>query len=150
VAVEKPTRVQVATNRRARYDYEIEDELEAGMVLTGTEVKSLRDGKAELQDGYAEIEHGELFLNQVHIPEYRQGNVFNHEPRRRRKLLAHREQIDRLHRKVTEKGYTLVPLELYFSSGRAKVKLGLARGKKKYDKRESVKARDVRRELERE
>ncbi len=150
MAVEKPTRVQVATNRRARYDYEIEDELEAGMVLTGTEVKSLRDGKAELQDGYAEIEHGELFLNQVHIPEYRQGNVFNHEPRRRRKLLAHREQIDRLHRKVTEKGYTLVPLELYFSSGRAKVKLGLARGKKKYDKRESVKARDVRRELERE
>jgi SsrA-binding protein len=150
VAIEKPTRVQVATNRRARYDYEIEDELEAGMVLTGTEVKSLRDGKAELQDGYAEIEHGELFLNQVHIPEYRQGNVFNHEPRRRRKLLAHREQIDRLHRKVTEKGYTLVPLELYFSSGRAKVKLGLARGKKKYDKRESVKARDVRRELERE
>ncbi len=150
MAIEKPTRVQVATNRRARYDYEIEDELEAGMVLTGTEVKSLRDGKAELQDGYAEIEHGELFLNQVHIPEYRQGNVFNHEPRRRRKLLAHREQIDRLHRKVTEKGYTLVPLELYFSSGRAKVKLGLARGKKKYDKRESVKARDVRRELERE
>lgn len=150
MAVEKPTRVQIATNRRARYDYEIEDELEAGMVLTGTEVKSLRDGKAELQDGYAEIEHGELFLNQVHIPEYRQGNVFNHEPRRRRKLLAHREQIDRLHRKVTEKGYTLVPLELYFSSGRAKVKLGLARGKKKYDKRESVKARDVRRELERE
>lgn len=139
---------RIASNRKARFEYEVEDELEAGMVLAGTEVKSLRDGRAQLQDAYAMVEHGEVFLYQLHIGEYAHGNVFNHEPRRARKLLLHRREIERLERKVREKGYTLIPLELYFKRGRAKVKIGLCRGKKQYDKRATVKERDRLRDTE--
>ena len=141
---------KIVTNRRAYHDYSVEEELEAGLVLTGTEVKSLRDGKAQLTDAYAMIEGGEAFMHQVHISEYKQGNIFNHEPRRVRKLLLKRTEIERLVRKVREKGYTLIPLELYFKRGRAKVKIGLCKGKKQYDKRATVRDRDLRREAERE
>lgn len=141
---------KIVTNRRAYHDYSVEEELEAGLVLTGTEVKSLRDGKAQLNDAYAMIEGGEAFMHQVHIAEYKQGNIFNHEPRRVRKLLLKRTEIERLIRKVREKGYTLIPLELYFKRGRAKVKIGLCKGKKQYDKRATVRDRDLRREAERE
>ncbi len=133
----------VAQNRKARYDYHIDDTLEAGLVLVGTEVKSLRAGRATLVDGYAEVEHGEAYLHGVHIPEYTQGTWTNHEPRRVRKLLMHRTEIDRLERRVNERGFTLIPLSLYFKDGRAKVELALARGKKSYDKRHAIAAREA-------
>ena len=136
----------IAQNRRARYDYHIDDTVEAGLVLTGTEVKSLRAGRATLTDGFADIHQGEAFLHGVHIPEYTQGTWTNHEPRRVRKLLLHRREIDRLESKVNERGYTLIPLALYFRDGRAKVELALARGKKSYDKRQALAARQANRE----
>jgi len=139
----------VAQNKKARYDYQISDTWEAGLVLTGTEVKSLRAGRASLIDGFAEIDDGEAWLLGVHIPEYTQGTWTNHTPRRRRKLLLHRAEIDRIGAKVAEKGFTLVPLSLYFSGGRAKVEIGLGKGKRSYDKRHAMAARDARRETER-
>jgi SsrA-binding protein len=139
----------VATNRKARHDYHIEDVFEAGLVLTGTEVKSLRAGRASLVDGFATVSGGEVWLEGVHIPEYALGTWTNHEPRRRRKLLLHREQIDRLAAQTREKGLTLVPLALYFIDGRAKIELGLARGKRTYDKRQALRERQDRREADR-
>ena len=140
----------VAQNKKARHDYLITDTWEAGLVLTGTEVKSLRAGRASLVDGFAEVENGEAWLLGVHIPEYTAGTWTNHTPRRKRKLLLHRLEIDRIESKTSEKGFTLVPLSLYFKDGRAKVELGLGRGKKSYDKRQAMAARDARRETVRE
>lgn len=139
----------VARNRRARHDYHIEDVLEAGLVLTGTEVKSLRAGRASLTDGFAQVSGGEAWLHGVHIPEYLQGTWTNHEPRRVRKILLHRKQIDRLASSTAERGLTLVPLTLYFSDGKAKVEIALARGKRTYDKRQDLARRDAAREVER-
>jgi SsrA-binding protein len=139
----------VATNRKARHDYTIEDTLEAGLVLTGTEVKSLRAGRASLVDGYAFIDGGEAWLDAVHIPEYHEGTWTNHPPRRRRKLLLHREEIDKLASKSEETGHTIVPLALYFRDGRAKAEIALARGKKEYDKRQTLREKQDRRESDR-
>jgi SsrA-binding protein len=139
----------VARNRRARHDYQIEDVYEAGLVLTGTEVKSLRAGRASLADGFAQVTDGEAWLHNVHIPEYLQGTWTNHEPRRIRKLLMHRKEIDRLSRETAERGLTLIPLSLYFSDGKAKVELALARGKRTYDKRHDLAKRDAAREVDR-
>jgi SsrA-binding protein len=136
----------VAQNKKARHDYHIDDTLEAGLVLVGTEVKSLREGRASLVDGFAEIDDGEAWLHNVHIPEYTQGTWTNHSARRKRKLLLHRTEIDKLQRKVSEKGFTLVPLALYFKDGRAKVEIGVARGKKAYDKRHAIAERTANRE----
>jgi SsrA-binding protein len=140
----------VATNRYASYRYELLDRLECGMVLEGTEVKALRDGSAQLKDGYAGVRNGELWLYNVHIPPYGPAARENHEPERPRKLLAHRREIDRLVGKIQERGLTLVPTRLYFSDGRAKVEIALARGKDRFDKRETIKARDQRRDVDRE
>jgi SsrA-binding protein len=139
----------IASNRRARHDYTIEDTVEAGLVLTGTEVKSLRAGRASLVDGFGQITDGEAWLHGVHIPPYTQGTWTNHEPRRVRKLLLHRKEIDKLASSVNERGLTLVPLSLYFSDGKAKIELGLARGKRTYDKRQDLAKRDAAREVER-
>ena len=139
----------VAENRRARHDYHIHETFEAGVVLTGTEIKSLRGGRANLTDSYARIENGELFLISAHISPYDQGNRFNHEPRRNRKLLMHKSEILRLLGKTREKGYTLVPLKIYLSHGLAKVELALASGKDLYDKRQSAAEKDAKREVER-
>ncbi len=139
----------IATNRKARHDYAIEDTIEAGIMLSGTEVKSLRAGRASLVDGYAVIIDGEAYLQQVHIPEYTEGTWTNHTPRRTRKLLLHREQIAKLDRRTSEQGLTLVPLSLYFTDGRAKVELAVARGKRTFDKRQSLKERQDRRETDR-
>jgi SsrA-binding protein len=137
----------VASNRKARHDYAILDTYEAGMALTGTEVKSLRAGRASLVDAFAQENRGEIFLHGLHIPEYTQGTWTNHEPRRPRKLLLNRIEIDRLLGKLKESGLTLVPLSLYFSDGWAKVELGLARGKRSYDKRQDLAKRDADREI---
>ena len=139
----------VATNRKARHDYTIEDTYEAGLVLTGTEVKSLRAGLAILVDGYAFIDGGEAWLDAVHIPEYFGGTWNNHAPRRKRKLLLHKAQILKIHNKIKEGGYTLVPLSLYFSDGRAKVELAVAKGKREYDKRQALRERQDNREAAR-
>lgn len=139
----------IARNRRARHDYHIEDVVEAGLVLTGTEVKSLREGRASLADGFGQITGGEAWLHNVHIPVYAQGTWTNHEPRRTRKLLLHRKEIDRLQRLIAERGFTLVPLSLYFSGGRVKVEMAAARGKRAYDKRQDLAKRDAAREVER-
>ena len=136
----------VAQNRKARHDYHVDDTVEAGLVLVGTEVKSLRAGRATLVDGFAEITGGEAFLHGVHIPEYTQGTWTNHEPRRVRKLLLNRQEIDKLEGKVNEKGFTLIPLSLYFKDGRAKVEIALARGKKSYDKRHALAEKQANRE----
>jgi SsrA-binding protein len=140
----------IASNRKARHDYTILDTLEAGLVLSGTEVKSLREGRASLVDGFALIDNGEVFLHGVHIPEYTEGTWNNHAPRRVRKMLLHRSEIERLIGKTREGGLTLVPLQLYFSDGRAKVEIALARGKKSYDKRQALAERDSNREITRE
>jgi SsrA-binding protein len=140
----------VARNRRARHEYELLEKVEAGLMLTGTEVKSLRQGKANLEDAYAEIDRGEAWLLGCDIPEYLQGNRMNHEPKRRRKLLLHRREIDKLGSRGAEKGLTIVPLQLYFKKGLAKVEIAIARGKKLYDKRESMKQRDAKRDIHRE
>lgn len=139
----------VATNRRARHDYAIEDTYEAGIVLTGTEVKSLREGRASLVDGYAFIDGGEAWLDAVHIPEYTEGTWNNHAPRRKRKLLLHKAQIIKMSQKTKEGGYTLVPMRIYFSDGRAKVEIAVAKGKREYDKRQTLAEREGRREAER-
>jgi len=138
----------VAQNKKARHDYHIDDTYEAGMVLVGTEVKSLRQGRASLVDGFAEVDGGEVWLHNVHIPEYTQGTWTNHSARRKRKLLLNRSEIARIERKVTEKGFTLVPLSIYFKDGRAKIEIAVARGKKEYDKRHTLAARDANREKE--
>ena len=140
----------VATNRKAYHDYFIEEKFEAGIVLTGTEVKSLRDGRANLQDSYASVKDGEAFLHHCHISPYSHGNLMNHDPLRVRKLLLHKKEINKLLGKTQQKGLTLVPLRIYFSErGKVKVELGLAKGKKQYDRRESIKAREAGREVER-
>ncbi|MGC8798067.1 MAG: SsrA-binding protein SmpB [candidate division WOR-3 bacterium] len=137
----------VATNRKARRDYTIYEQLEAGIVLTGAEVKSLREGGASLDGGYAVVENGELFLVDVNIAPYRQGNIFNRDPRRRRKLLVHKDEIRRLFGKTTLRGFTLIPLRLYFNDrGIAKVELALCKGKKVIDRREELKRRALKRE----
>ena len=139
----------IARNRRARHDYAIEDVFEAGIALTGTEVKSLRAGRASLTDGFALVSDGEVWLHNVHIPEYTQGTWNNHLPRRTRKLLLHRREIDRLVRLTQEQGLTLVPLSMYFKDGKVKVELAVARGKRTYDKRQDLARRDAAREVER-
>ena len=138
----------VAQNKKARHDYHIEDTFEAGMVLQGTEVKSLRAGRASLVDGFAEVDNHEMWLHGVHIPEYTQGTWTNHPARRKRKLLLNRAEIDKIERRVNEKGLTIVPLQLYFKDGRAKVEIALARGKKSWDKRHSLAERQANREVE--
>lgn len=141
------TRQVVAQNRRARHDYIIEETLEAGIALTGTEVKSLRGGRGSVKEAYAQDQDGELYLINAHIPPYEAANRFNHEPRRPRKLLVHRRELGSLIGRIRREGYTLVPISLYFNSrGIAKVELGLARGKKKVDKRETAKKRDWQRQ----
>lgn len=139
----------VATNRKARHDYTIEDTVEAGLVLSGTEVKSLRMGRASLVDGYGFIDGGEAWLDAVHIPEYTQGTWTNHPPRRKRKMLLHKAQIIKISQKTKEGGYTLIPLSIYFSDGRAKVELAIAKGKREYDKRHALRERQDKREAER-
>ena len=138
----------IAQNKKARHDYAIEDTYEAGLVLQGTEVKSLRMGRASLIDGFVDLDRGEAWLHGVHIPEYSQGTWSNHSARRKRKLLLHREEIDKIERRVNEKGLTVVPLALYFKDGRAKVEIALARGKKSWDKRQSIAERTAKREVE--
>ena len=139
----------ICMNRRARFDYDISETLEAGLVLQGTEVKSLRDGRASLKDAYAELLNGEMFLLHAHIDQYEQGNRANHDPERPRKLLMHRREIRRLIGKTKETGLTVVPLQLYFNHGKVKVELALAKGRKQYDKREAIAKRDAEREMKR-
>ncbi|MGH3094519.1 MAG: SsrA-binding protein SmpB [Streptosporangiales bacterium] len=139
----------IAQNRKARHDYHILDTYEAGVALAGTEVKSLRNGRASLVDGYGLVKDGEVWLENVHIPEYTEGTWTNHEPRRPRKLLLHKHEIDRLIGKTQEAGLTLVPLSLYFLDGKVKVELALARGKRAYDKRRTLAEKDAKREMER-
>jgi SsrA-binding protein len=141
-------RKMIAQNKKARHDYLIEDVYEAGLVLQGTEVKSLRQGRASLVDGFVDIDNGEAWLHGVHIPEYSQGTWTNHSARRKRKLLLNRVEIDKIQRRVAEKGLTVVPLSLYFLDGRAKVEIGLAKGKKSWDKRHSLAERQANREKE--
>ena len=139
----------IAQNKKARHDYAIEDVYEAGMVLTGTEVKSLRAGRASLVDGYATVDDGEIWLRGVHIPEYTMGTWTNHEPRRARKLLLRKDEVRRIQGKVKESGVTLVPLAMYFKDGYAKVEIAVARGRKSYDKRQAIAERESKRETER-
>lgn len=139
----------ITVNRRAFHDYHIDDRFEAGIALVGSEVKSLRDGRANLSDAYARFVGEELWLIGAHVSPYGPASLFGHEPKRDRKLLMHRRELDRLAGKVNEKGLTLVPLRLYWKEGRAKVELGVARGKRQYDKRQAIKERDERREMER-
>jgi SsrA-binding protein len=140
----------IADNRRARHDYHLGDRVEAGVVLTGTEVKALREGKTQLTRAYAEVNENEAWLVGVHIPEYLQGNRANHDPERPRKLLLHRREIDRLYGQVKEKGVTLVPTRMYFKDGRVKVEIAVGRGKELHDKRRDIAARDAKRQMERE
>ncbi|TXS55403.1 SsrA-binding protein SmpB [Streptomyces sp. t39] len=139
----------IAQNKKARHDYHILDTYECGLVLTGTEVKSLRQGRASLADGFVQIDGGEAWLHNVHVPEYAQGTWTNHSARRKRKLLLHREEIDKLESKSQETGHTIVPLALYFTNGRAKVEIALAKGKKEYDKRQTLREKQDRREADR-
>lgn len=147
--MEKKGKKIVAENRKARHNFFIEDTFEAGMVLVGTEVKSLRESRVNLKDAYCKIKNGEIFVHQMHISPYPFAYYGNHDPLRPRKLLLHGAEIKRLYGKVNEMGYALVPLQVYFTGGKAKVKIALARGKKKYDKRESIRRRDEKRELDR-
>ena len=139
----------VATNRKARHDYEVLDTYEAGIALQGTEVKSLRAGRASLVDGFAIFYNDELWLEGIHIPEYTQGSWTNHAARRRRKLLLHREELTKISHKIRESGFTIVPLQLYFLNGRAKVEIGIARGKREYDKRQTLREQQDSREAQR-
>ncbi|MFI5456527.1 MAG: SsrA-binding protein SmpB [Isosphaerales bacterium] len=139
----------VARNRRARHDYELMEKVEAGLVLTGTEVKSLRNGKANLEDAYADVDGGEVWLKGCDIPEYLQANQMNHVPKRPRKLLLHRREIAKLENKTGEKGMTLIPISIYFKKGIAKVELFVARGRKTFDKREAIKKQDAKRDIDR-
>ena len=140
-------RTMIASNRRARHDYHVESTYEAGIVLVGTEVKSLRAGRASLVDAFAQFRDGELYLHGLHIPEYAQGTWTNHAPRRVRKLLLHRSELERLERRVGESGYAIVPLALYFQDGFAKVEIALAHGKRAYDKRATIAERDAKRDM---
>lgn len=133
-------------NRKAKHDYFIDSTIECGIVLTGTEIKSIRNGSANLKDSYAYVRNGEVFLINMFIAPYKEGNIFNHDERRKRKLLLHKKEILKLETKIKEESYTLVPLKLYFLKGRAKILLGVCRGKKNYDKRETIKERDLKRE----
>jgi len=139
----------IATNRKARYQYHFHDTYEAGLVLMGSEIKSIRAGRVSLQEGFVLFEEGEAWLVNVHIAQYDPASQQNHEPRRRRKLLLHRREIDRLRSRIQEKGYTMVPTRLYLKDGRAKVEIALARGKKQYDKRQTIAKRDSKRQMER-
>jgi SsrA-binding protein len=139
----------IAQNKKARHDYHILDTYEAGMVLTGTEVKSLRQGRASLVDGFVQLDGGEAWLHNVHVPEYSQGTWTNHSARRKRKLLLHRAEIEKLVSKSQETGHTIVPLALYFKDGRAKIEIALAKGKKEYDKRQTLREKQDRREADR-
>ena len=139
----------VTSNRKATHEYHIDDRVEAGMVLKGTEVKSIRDGKVNLQEAYCQVDGGEMWLYQCHIAPYSHGNIANHDPVRRRKLLLHKREIERLEKAAAQKGYTLIPLKLYFQRGRAKLEIGLGKGKKLYDKRADIAAKDVKRKLSR-
>ena len=147
---EKSSKKIIAVNRKARFDYFIVDEYEAGLVLKGTEVKSLRIGKANLKDAYGRVQNGEVFIYQLHIGPYPFAYYGNHDPLRVRKLLLHKREIKRLYAKVNEKGHSLIPLKLYFKDGKAKLTIALAKGKRKYDKREAIKRRDEQRDLDRE
>ncbi len=147
--VKEVGRKVIAQNKKARHDYSIADVIECGMVLTGTEVKSLRAGRASLIDGFAMINNGELWLMGVHIPEYTEGTWTNHTPRRERKLLVHKQELTKLIGKMKDSGTTLIPLQLYFKDGRAKVEIAVARGKRAYDKREAIKEREADREVSR-
>lgn len=146
--VKERGRKVIAQNRKARHDWAVLDTYETGIVLTGTEVKSLRQGKAQLVDGFATVDDGEVWLRNVHIPEYTEGTWTNHEPRRSRKLLLHKHEILRLIGKIKESGLSLIPISLYFSDGKAKVELALARGKKAHDKRQDLAKRDADREMQ--
>lgn len=137
----------IAQNKKAFHDYHIEDKYEAGIVLTGTEIKSVRQGKVNMRDSFAQIRKGEVTLHNMHISPYEQGNRYNHEPLRTRKLLLHREEINKLIGLIKEKGYTLVPLKIYLKNGLAKVQIATAKGKKEYDKREDLKKKDAQREM---
>lgn len=137
-------------NRSARYDYQIEDEYEAGIVLTGTEIKSIRLGKVNIKDSYAIIKNEEIFLLNTHISSYDKGNIFNHDENRTRKLLMHKKEIRKLNNKLILEGYTLIPLKIYFKNGKAKVLIGLCKGKKNYDKRQTIKERDINREMQKD
>lgn len=137
-------------NKKAKYDYDIKETIEAGIVLKGTEIKSIRQGKANLKDSYAIIKNGEVFLLGMHISQYKEGNIFNHDETRTRKLLLHRSEILKINNKVVLDGYTLVPIKLYFNKNKAKILLGIAKGKKTYDKRETIKQRDIDRELKKQ
>lgn len=139
----------LAVNRRAYHDFFIDEKYEAGVMLTGAEIKSVRNGRANLRDGYVRIDNGEAWLENVHISPYAQGNLMNQEPLRPRKLLLHRKEISSLIGKVKQKGYTLIPLRIYIARNHAKIEVGLARGKRQYDKREAIAARDAKREIER-
>ncbi len=139
----------VAQNRKAFHDYFIEETLEAGMVLTGTEVKSLRDAKANLMDSYVLIKDNEVFLFNCHISPYTHGNIMNHDPVRTRKLLLHKKELAKLQAKAAQKGYSVIPLKIYFKDGRAKTEIGLAKGKKQYEKRETIKKKEADREIQR-
>ena len=134
-------------NRKARYDYELLDKYEAGIVLTGTEIKSIRNGQANLKDSYAIIKNGEAYLLNMHISKYKQGNQFNHDETRTRKLLLHKNEIKKINDKISIKGLTLVPVKLYFTNGKAKIELAIARGKHTYDKKEKIKQKDIEREI---
>ncbi|MCI6553629.1 MAG: SsrA-binding protein SmpB [Lachnospiraceae bacterium] len=140
----------VANNKKAYHDYFVEEKYEAGIVLHGTEVKSLRMGKCSIKEAFIRIENGEVFAYGMHVSPYEKGNIFNKDPLRVKKLLLHRQEINKLTGKIAEKGYTLVPLQVYFSNGRAKVEIGLAKGKKLYDKRQDIARKDQRREAEKE
>ena len=148
--MEKKHKKIIAENRKARFNYFIEDEYEAGLVLVGTEVKSLRQGRANLTDSYASIKNGEVYIYNLHIGPYAFAYYNNHEPMRPRKLLLHKHEIKRLYAKVNEKGHSLIPLRLYFKDGKVKIIIAIAKGKRKYDKRESIKRRDEKRDLDRE
>ena len=149
MAKKKASEGAIAANRKARHDYDIEQVYEAGISLVGSEVKSLRQGKASLQDAYAVVRAGEVFLHNLHIPEYPQASILNHEPTRARKLLLHADEIHKLFVKTDQQGYTLVPLKLYFKGNRIKVELAVARGRKHWDKREAVAKREAQREMQR-
>lgn len=144
------TNKTLVENRKARHDYFIEEAMEAGIELVGTEVKSIRAGKANLKDSYADVMNGEVFIRNMHISPYEQGNIFNKDPLRNRKLLLHKEQINRLQAFTSQKGFTLVPLSLYLKNGRVKVNLAVVRGKKDYDKRDAMLERDAKREIDRQ
>lgn len=146
----KETQKLIANNKKAYHDFFIEETYETGVALHGTEVKSMRMGKCSIKESFVRIENGEVFVYGMHVSPYEKGNIFNKDPLRVKKLLMHRHEINRLEGKIKEKGYTLVPLQVYFKEGKVKVEIGLARGKKLYDKRESIAKKDVRRETERE